>query len=103
MDAYRHFTVASYMYAYYVREATDQQIREGVEKYLRCLPLSKVYVENHRATTDIPIKRLKEVRALLEEYGLKVSGGITRTAPPEYAFEITAGPGRSTYLKILRS
>ena len=62
MDAYRHFTVASYMYAYYVREATDQQIREGVEKYLRCLPLSKVYVENHRATTDIPIKRLKEVR-----------------------------------------
>ena len=55
MNAYKHFRVASYMYAYYVHAATDEQIREGIEQYLRCLPLSKVYVENHRATTDIPV------------------------------------------------
>ena len=35
MNAYRNFSVASYMYAYYVAQATDQQIREGVEEYLR--------------------------------------------------------------------
>ena len=29
-------------------------------------------------------------------------GARTRTAEPEYAFEIPVGPGRSTYLKILR-
>ena len=79
MNPYRNFSVASYMFAYYVNEATDQQIREGVEQYLHCLPLSKVYVENHRATTDIPVGRLREVKALLEEYGIRVSGGITST------------------------
>ena len=29
-------------------------------------------------------------------------GALTRTAPPEYAFEIPVAPGRSLYLKILR-
>ena len=57
MNAYRNFSVASYMFAYYVNEATDQQIRDGA---------------------------------------------LTRTAPAEYAYEITAAPGRSICLKILR-
>ena len=110
MDAYRHFSIASYMYAYYVKDATDDQIREAVETYLRCIPLSKVYVENHRATTDIPIKRLKEVRALLEEYGLKVSGGITSTVlvngkPKPALFDTfcyTDPAHRQEYLRIVR-
>ncbi len=79
MEMYRHFSVAAYMYAYYAAQATDEEIREGVRTYLRQLPLKKVYVENHRATTDVPVQRLKQIRAILEEAGLAVSGGITST------------------------
>ncbi len=110
MNDYRNFSVASYMFAYYVDTATDQQIREGVEEYLRCLPLSKVYVENHRATTDVPVQRLKEIRSLLEEYGIKVSGGITSTVlvngePKPALFDTfcyTDPAHRAEYLRIVR-
>ena len=61
MTPYRHFGIAPYMYAYYAKDLTDAQLREDMEKYLRYLPLTKVYVENHRATTDIPVRRLKEI------------------------------------------
>ena len=79
MENYRHFSVASYMFAYYAAAATDAQLREGMETYLRYLPLRKVYLENHRARTDISVQRLKEIKAILEEYGVQVSGGITST------------------------
>ncbi len=79
MQPYRHFSLASYMYAYYAAHAEDAEIRRGMETYLQHVPLRKVYLENHRATTDIPVPRLKEIKALLEEYGVKVSGGITST------------------------
>ena len=110
MNPYRNFGVASYMYAYYVREASDQQIRSSIETYLRCLPLSKVYVENHRATTDIPVQRLKEVKAILEEYGIRASGGITSTVlvggkPKPALFDTfcyTDPAHRQEYLRIVR-
>ena len=57
MDNYRNFSMASYMYAYYADKVTDGELREAMETYLRVLPLKKVYVENHRATTDVPVKR----------------------------------------------
>ena len=79
MDGYRHFSVASYMFAYYAAKATDEQIRRDMETYQRYLPLRKVYLENHRAQTDIPVQRLREIKAILEEYGVQVSGGITST------------------------
>ena len=56
MDGYRHFSVASYMFAYYAAKATDEQIRRDMETYQRYLPLRKVYLENHRAQTDIPVQ-----------------------------------------------
>ena len=79
MDHYQHFGIASYMYAYYAARAEDQNIREDMEQYLRYLPVEKVYVENHRGLTDVPVKRLREIKAILEEYNVKVSGGITST------------------------
>ncbi len=79
MIPYRNFSIASYMYAYYGARVTDRELRAGIEEYLRCLPLSKIYLENHRATTDIPVKRLKELKRIIEEYGISVSGGITST------------------------
>ena len=77
MDHYQHFGIASYMYAFYAARAEDQNIREDMEQYLRYLPVEKVYVENHRGLTDVPVKRLREIKAILEEYNVKVSGGIT--------------------------
>ena len=81
-----------------------------METYLRFLPLSKVYVENHRGTTDIPVKRLKEIRTLLEEYGIRVSGGITSTVlvggkPKPALFDTfcyTDPAHRQEYLRIVR-
>ena len=54
MDHYHHFGIATYMYAYYAAEAEDVRIREDMEKYLKYLPLDKVYVENHRGLVDVP-------------------------------------------------
>ncbi|MBR6165598.1 MAG: hypothetical protein IKQ45_06720 [Clostridia bacterium] len=110
MKPYRNFSVASYMFAYYAAKATDQEISEGIEKYMRCLPLSKVFLENHRATTDIPVKRLKEIKAVIEGYGIRVSGGITSTAliggeqkPSMFdTFCYTDPRHRAEYLRIVR-
>ena len=110
MKPYRNFSVASYMYAYYASTATDAQIREGMETYLHCLPLNKVYVENHRAETDVPVQRLKEIKAVLEEFGVSVSGGITSTAlisgvqkPNLFdTFCYTDPAHRMEYLRIVR-
>jgi len=110
MKPYRNFSVASYMYAYYGANATDQQIREGMEKYLRAIPLDHVYVENHRATTDIPVERLKQIKSILEEYGVRVSGGITSTVfindvlkPSLFdTFCYTDPAHRQEYLRIVR-
>ena len=77
MQPYRHFNLASYMLAYYTAEVTDEELKRGVEWYLKNIPLKKIYVENHRSTVDVPVKRLREIKSLLESYGLTVSGGIS--------------------------
>ena len=110
MEAYRNFSLASYMYAYYAGNATDEEIRRGVEQYLANVPLKKVYLENHRGTTDVPVSRLREIKAILEEYGLEVSGGITSTVlvdniqkPAIFdTFCYTDPRHRETYLRIVR-
>ena len=110
MKDYRNFSIASYMYAYYAAEASDDEIRQGMERYLACLPLTKVYVENHRATTDVPPERLKQIRGILEGYGVRVSGGITSTVlvndiqKPNYfdTFCYTDPAHREEYLRIVR-
>ncbi len=110
MENYRNFSVASYMFAYYAAKAGDSEIRKGMETYLRYLPLRKVYVENHRAQTDIPVKRLREIKAILEEYGVQVSGGITSTVlvdgsqkPSLFDTFCYTDPGhRREYLRVVR-
>lgn len=110
MEGYRHFSLASYMFAYYAAEVTDEELRRGMETYLRQIPLKKVYVENHRAGTDVPVRRLREIRAILEEYGVQVSGGITSTAlvngeqkPALFdTFCYTDPAHREEYLRIVR-
>ncbi len=110
MEKYRHFSVASYMFAYYAAEADDSRIRAGMETYGKYLPLSKVYLENHRGRTDVPVSRLKEIKAILEEYGVRVSGGITSTAlvggeqkPSMFDTFCYSDPAhRREYLRIVR-
>lgn len=110
MQPYRHFSLASYMFAYYTSEVTDEEIKSGVEWYLQNIPLKKIYVENHRSTVDVPVKRLREIKALLESYGLTVSGGITSTVlvdgiqkPNIFdTFCYTDPRHRETYLQIVR-
>ena len=110
MNPYRHFSVASYMFAYYAAQASDEQIRRDVETYLDKIALTKVYVENHRATTDVSVARLREIKAILESYGLKVSGGITSTVlvddtqkPAMFdTFCYTDPHHRAEYLRIVR-
>ena len=110
MENYRNFSIASYMFAYYAEKVTDAQLREAMETYLRVIPLKKVYVENHRATTDVPVSRLREIRSILEEYGVQVSGGITSTVlvngiqkPALFdTFCYTDPAHRAKYLRIVR-
>ena len=110
MEPFRHFSIASYMFAYYAARATDEELHRGVEQYLRFLPLKKVYLENHRATTDVSVERLREIKAILSEYGVAVSGGITSTAlvdgeqkPAIFdTFCYTDPKHRAEYLRIVR-
>ena len=81
-----------------------------METYLRNVPLKKVYVENHRATTDVPVQRLREIRSIIESYGVQVSGGITSTVlvdgqqkPALFdTFCYTDPKHRAEYLRIVR-
>ena len=110
MERYIHFETASYIYAYYALEVSAGQLHRDIETYLRYLPLSKVYVENHRGMTDIPKDRLKQIKEILESYGIKVSGGITSTAlidgkqkPALFDTFCFSDPAhRKEYLRIVR-
>ena len=110
MNGYSNFSLASYMFAYYAARVTDEELRQGMETYLRNVPLKKVYVENHRATTDVPVRRLREIRSIIESYGVQVSGGITSTVlvdgqqkPALFdTFCYTDPKHRAEYLRIVR-
>lgn len=79
MEACKNFKVAAYVFAYYLKDATDEQIQKDIDFYRQYIHLDKVYIENHRGIVDIPVKRLKEVRAIFEQNGIETSGGITST------------------------
>ena len=79
MKPYQNFQVAAYVFAYYLRDADDATIQKGIDFYKQYIDLKKVYVENHRGTVDIPVERLRQVKALFERNGIEVSGGITST------------------------
>lgn len=79
MKAYENFTVAAYVYAYYLAKATDEEILQGIEYFKNYIHLDKVYLENHRSVTDIPAERMLQVKKLFEDNGIKTAGGITST------------------------
>ena len=98
MNGYSNFSLASYMFAYYAARVTDEELRQGMETYLRNVPLKKVYVENHRATTDVPVQRLREIRSIIESYGVQVSGEIA-----DAVAESEAAPDTSKYTEAIEA
>ena len=44
MEAYRNFSTAGYMFAYYAAKVTEKELRQGHERYLSVILLKKVYV-----------------------------------------------------------
>ena len=51
---------------------------------------------------DLETGRIYSNSAILPAPSKRQDGAFTRTAPPEYAFEIPVTPGKSIHLKILR-
>ncbi len=79
MKAYKNFNVAAYVYAYYLDKADESEIQRGIDYFNKYIPLSKVYLETHRATTDIPLEKMKRAIEVFKRNGIAVSGGITST------------------------
>lgn len=106
---YENFRLASYVFAYYLDQISDEQLQADIDSFLAYAPLEKVYLENHRANTDIPQKRMREIKAIFEKNGIQCSGGITSTVkigerkPAIYdTFCFTEKTHRERYLQIVR-
>ena len=110
MEAYKNFSVAAYVYAYYLEKADEVEIQRGIDFFKQYIPLKKVYIENHRGVVDIPVEKLQAVKAVFEKNGIETSGGITSTAlingerkPAFYdTFCYTDPAHRAKYLEIVR-
>lgn len=79
MEKYKNFSLASYVYAYYLDGKTEEQIQADIDFYNQYVPLNKVYLETHRALVDIPEEQMRMAKRVFERNGFTVSGGITTT------------------------
>lgn len=79
MEGYRHFRVATYIYAYDIAKMSNEEIQRNIDRFCSKIHLDKIYIENHRGICDIPVERLREVKALFEKNGIETAGGITYT------------------------
>ncbi len=110
MRPYEHFKLAAYVHAYYVAKADEETIQRAIDYYRHYVHLDKVYIENHRGLVDVPVEKLRSVKALFEKNGIETSGGITSTVlvngerKPSYydTFCYTDPAHRERYLQIVR-
>lgn len=110
MEKYRNFRLSAYLFAHYLDRADEKDIQEKIDFYKRYVNLDKVYIENHRSNIDIPVEKLKKVKALFEKNGIEAAGGITSTAvvdgirkPTVFdTFCYTDERHREKYLQIVR-
>lgn len=79
MKGYENFKVAAYVFAYYLAEASEEEILKGIEFFKNSIHLDKVYLENHRSVVDIPVEKMRRVKKLFNDNGIETSGGITST------------------------
>lgn len=109
LKSYENFRLAAYVYAYYLDGLSPEKLRQDIAFWSSRIPLNKVYLETHRGLVDIPEERMREYRAIFEEAGLQVSGGITATVlvgekkPAVYdTFCFTDPAHRAEFLRIAR-
>ena len=110
MEGYKNFKVAAYVFAYYLAEASEEEILQGIEFFKQSIHLDKVYLENHRSVVDIPVEKMRKVKKLFQDNGIETSGGITSTVlvdgkrkPALYdSFCYTDPAHRQKYLQIVR-
>lgn len=79
MQHYKNFKIASYVRGEFLAQAEIPEIEEGIRYFSRYLPLDKVYLDTHRETFDVPVEKMKKVKALFESAGIQTSGAITST------------------------
>lgn len=79
MQPYENFSLAAYVYAYYLDGKTEEQIQADIDTFRTMAPLHKAYLETHRALVDIPDEQMLMAKRVFERNGIQVSGGITTT------------------------
>ena len=126
MERYRHFGVASYMYADYaeVIRVLCKELSTGLPVYLSSEPKwSLIQYDNetfclrlfrpmlsHAGSSYAKCRGLQDIRTgRVYKDGILLSGpkqkgdaAKTRTAPEEFAFDVAVSPGSSVYMRILR-
>lgn len=79
MQPYENFSLAAYVYAYYLDGKTEEQIQADIDTFRTMAPLHKAYLETHRALVDISDEQMLMAKRVFERNGIQVSGGITTT------------------------
>lgn len=107
---FEHFKLASYVFAYYLKDATEADLQRGIDFFKTHCHLDKVYIENHRGKVDVPQEKLRIAKTLFEKNGIETAGGITSTQfvngirKPSYydTFCYTDPDHRKEYLRIVK-
>lgn len=79
MQPCKNFKLSAIAHAYYIDMSSDADIQRDIDFYKQYVHLDKIYIENHRGKVDVPVQRLREVKALFEANGIETSGAITST------------------------
>jgi len=73
------FSMATYLFAWGIEKASLEDIRRGIDFFEKYCPLDKVYIEPYRSNVEVSADKIRAVKALFEERGIKTAGGITTT------------------------
>lgn len=77
--AFNNFKLATYIRAYDMDALSNDELAKKLDSFMAQIHTDKIYIENHRGLSTIPVSRLKEVKKLVEDRGLAAAGGITCT------------------------
>ena len=79
MENYKNFQIGSIVWAYYLINATEEQIQKDIDLFTSYIPLKKAYLENHRGLVDVPVEQMQMAKKVFEKNGIETSGCITST------------------------
>ncbi|GGJ02550.1 permease [Alicyclobacillus cellulosilyticus] len=84
MTGYRNFQLALYVTAGCIRNETPAGFEAALAFFAKHTKLTKAYLEVHRGDITHPADKMREVKALFHQHGIRTAGGITPTIPPAY-------------------